>query len=97
MSWLETAIGKPTWGVEIAPGQGRKRKLSDDATPPSKIPQLETNYKLGPRNAQPGKIKCIAVSAVHHPVKEANVLKAGSRQPSTFDFTRSSDSIKLKP
>ena len=80
--------------------RGRKRKLSAEATPPSKIPRLETGYKVGPRNTRPGKIKCLAVSAVHHPVKpaQASTLKAGSRQPSlTLDFTKSSDDMKPKP
>ena len=80
--------------------RGRKRKLSEETIPSSKIPRLETGYKVGPRNARPGKIKCLAVSAVHHPVKpaQASTLKAGSRQPSlTLDFTKSSNDLKPKP
>ena len=80
--------------------RGRKRKLSEETIPSSKIPRLETGYKVGPRNARPGKIKCLAVSAVHHPVKpaQASTLKAGSRQPSlTLDFTKSSNDMKPKP
>ena len=80
--------------------QGRKRNLSEETIPSSKIPRLETGCKVGPRNARPGKIKCLAVSAEHHPVKpaQASTLKAGSRQPSLMlDFTKSSDDMKPKP
>ena len=31
--------------------RGRKRKLSEETIPSSKIPRLETGYKVGPRNA----------------------------------------------
>ena len=96
MSWL-IITGKPTWGstdstdmMEVSQ-RGSKRKLSAEATPPSKIPRLETCYN---------KIKCLAISAVHHAVKpaQASMLKAGSRQPSlTLDFTQSSDGMKREP
>ena len=74
--------------------------MSEETIPSSKIPRLETSYKVGPRNTRPGKIKYLTVSAVHHPVKpaQASMLKAGSRQPFlTLDFTKSSDDMKPKP
>ena len=36
---------------------GKKRKRSDEDTPPQKVSWLETVYKLGPRNGPPAKIK----------------------------------------
>ena len=74
--------------------------MSEETIPSSKIPRLETGYKVGPRNTRPGKIKCLTVSAVHHPVKpaQASTLKASSRQPSLMlDFTKSGNDMKPKP
>ena len=51
-NYCEADLGSTDSTNMMKVGQrGRKRKLSAEATPPSKIPRLETGYKVGPRNA----------------------------------------------
>ncbi|EDQ99325.1 uncharacterized protein LACBIDRAFT_335133 [Laccaria bicolor S238N-H82] len=44
-------------GVESA-DRAKKRKFTDEEDTPCKFPRLEKGYKLGPRSARPGKVKC---------------------------------------
>jgi hypothetical protein len=59
----------------MEPGErGKKRKHTDDDASPVKTPRLEPMYKLGPRNARPGKIKQ-TLPVVQGPVQKAEELK----------------------
>ncbi|EDQ99218.1 uncharacterized protein LACBIDRAFT_335227 [Laccaria bicolor S238N-H82] len=87
-------------GVESA-DRAKKRKFTDEEDTPCKFPQLEKGYKLGPRSARPGKVKCRAASAVIQatvkPAQATNLRSDTTKASNSFDFTKSSGVNAKRP
>ncbi|EDQ98412.1 uncharacterized protein LACBIDRAFT_335984 [Laccaria bicolor S238N-H82] len=87
-------------GVELA-DQAKKRKFTDEEDTPCKFPRLEKGYKLGPRSARPGKVKCRAASAVIQatvkPAQATNLRSDTTKASNSFDFTKSSGVNAKRP
>ncbi|EDQ98562.1 uncharacterized protein LACBIDRAFT_335853 [Laccaria bicolor S238N-H82] len=87
-------------GVESA-DRAKKRKFTDEEDTPCKFPRLEKGYKLGPRSARPGKVKCRAASAVIQatvkPAQATNLRSDTTKASNSFDFTKSSGVNAKRP